>query len=150
MTRLDGHMSDPKVAVFFYGSYMSPRVLEEANLSPETLAAATLEDFEIVIRPLANLVRSEGGCVYGVLAFATHAELERLYAHAREVLGGRYVPIPVVVRTRGGDHVPAFCYVAPALERRPASNDYIDRIVDAANRHGFPASYIVHLESFRP
>ena len=68
-------MNDPKVAVFFYGSYMNPRVLEEANLSPEPLMPATLEDYEIVIRPLANLVRSDGGRVYGVLALATHAEL---------------------------------------------------------------------------
>ena len=143
-------MNDPKVAVFFYGSYMNPRVLEEANLSPEPLTPATLEDFEIVIRPLANLVRSDRGHVYGALAFATHAEHERLYAHAREVLGGNYLPFPVVVRTRGGEHVPAFCYIAPALEPRPASNDYIDRIVQPAKLHGFPTSYVAHLESFRP
>jgi hypothetical protein len=143
-------VSDPKVAVFFYGSYMNPRVLEEANLSPATFETAELDHFEIVVRPLANLVPADRGRVYGVLTFATHAELERLYAHAREVLGGNYVPFPVVVRARRGALVPALCYMAPDLAPGPASNDYIDRIIDPAKRHGFPGAYIAHLESFRP
>ncbi len=142
-------MSDPKVAVFFYGSYMNPRVLEEASLSPDSLQPATLDDFEIEIRPLANLVRADGGRAYGVVVFATHAELQRLYTHAREVLGGNYLPFPIVVRTRSGEHVPALCYIAPTLEPRPALDEYIDRIVEPAKLHGFPASYIERLESFR-
>jgi hypothetical protein len=143
-------MNDPKVAVFFYGSYMNAEVLKEARLSPERFEPTMLDRFEIVIRPLANLHRSDRGRVYGVLTFATHAELERLYAHAREVLGGDYVPFPVVVTVRSGELVPALCYLAPRLDSKPASNDYVSRIVEPARQHGFPDSYIRHLESFRP
>jgi hypothetical protein len=143
-------IGDPKVAVFFYGSYMSHRVLAEAGLFPERLEAAVLDGFDIVIRPLANLVRSDGCSVYGLLTVATHRELERLYAHARDVLGGVYLPHPVVVTTLAGQSVPALCYIAASLEPKPASSDYVDRIVGPAREHGFPASYISRLESFRP
>jgi hypothetical protein len=34
----------------------------------------------IRIEPLANLVRSEGQCVWGIVAAATHEQLRRLYA----------------------------------------------------------------------
>lgn len=75
--------------------------------------------------------------------------LDRLYAHARDVLGGDYRPHPVVVHTRQGDLVPALCYIAPAMERRRPSNDYVDRIVAPAKVHGFPEWYIERLQSFR-
>jgi hypothetical protein len=140
---------EPRVAVFFYGSYMNPRVLAEAGLVPDRFEPARLDGFDIEIRPLANLVRSEGRCVHGVLTRATHAELDRLYRHAREVLGGTYLPHPVVVQAKDGGARPALCYIAPSLAVRPAANDYVDRILAPAREHGFPAWYLKHLESFR-
>lgn len=65
------------------------------------------------IGPLANLVRSEQHTVYGILAQATHRELDRLYAHACDVLGGIYLPEAVVVHTLDGALVPALCYIRP-------------------------------------
>ena len=75
------------VWTFWYGSYMNPAVLAEVNLRPVSFDVARLDGFDIRIEPLANLVRSDGSAVYGVLAQATHEELDRLYAHARNVLG---------------------------------------------------------------
>jgi hypothetical protein len=95
-------MSAPKVWVFFYGSYINLGVLREVELVPEHWEVARLHGFDIRIQPRANLIPSDQSCVYGIVATATHAELARLYAHARGVLGEVYLPEAVVVQTLAG------------------------------------------------
>jgi cation transport regulator ChaC len=143
-------MNEPKVWTFFYGSYMNFDVLKEAHLIPELWEVARLHGFDILIQPRANLVRSEGNCVFGIIAAATHQELDRLYAHAKEVLGETYLPEAVLVETLDGKWKSALCYICPAMVPRLAANDYIDRIVKPAKEFGFPDWYIKRLESFRP
>jgi hypothetical protein len=140
----------PRVWTFFYGSYMNLDVLQEVELVPGQVEVARLSGFDILIRPLANLVRSDQHCVYGILATATHAELTRLYAHAHDVLGGTYLPEAVLTQTRAGVWRPALCYIAPMMTPTPAANDYVDRIVKPAREHGFPDWYVTRLEGFRP
>jgi hypothetical protein len=147
---LEGVMAAPRVWAFFYGSFISLDVLSKVGCIPERYEVARLGGFDIHIRPLANLVRGEQTCVYGLLATATHDELRRLYEHARDELGGTYLPEAVLVETLAGTWRPALCYLAPALEPAAASNDYIDRIVHAARMHGFPGWYVSRLEAFRP
>ena len=101
-----------RIGVFFYGSYMNLRVLADVGLRPQRHEVACLRGFDIRIAPLANVVRSERHTVYGILTAATHAELDRLYAHAREVLGGVYLPEAVIVECRDGALRPAVCYIA--------------------------------------
>jgi hypothetical protein len=137
-----------KVWAFFYGSYINLNVLKEVELVPEEYEVARLSGFDIRIQPLANLVRSDSRCVYGILSTANHDELKRLYAHAENVLGGRYLPEAVMVETLDGKLRAALCYIAPSMEPRPAANDYIDRIVGPAREYGFPSWYIERLESF--
>ena len=98
-------MSSQSVVTFFYGSYINRSVLREVELSPERFEVARLPGYDISIRPLANLVPSDEHTVYGVLATTTHAELDRLYRHAQEVLGGHYLPHPVVATTASGELV---------------------------------------------
>lgn len=141
--------SESHVAVFFYGSYMNPSVLEEVALSPSELRVARLSGFDIQISPLANLVPSDQHQVYGVLAELTHSELDRLYHHAEHVLGGRYLPFPVVTHDQEGVLMPALCYIAPELEGADAEPAYLDRILAPARRFGFPSWYLERLESFR-
>ena len=74
-------MTDPNVVIFFYGSYINLAVLREVDLVPDRVEVARLPGFDIQIRPLANLVPSDQHTVYGILATATHAEIERLYEH---------------------------------------------------------------------
>jgi hypothetical protein len=142
-------MAEPKVWVFFYGSYINFGVLREVDLVPDQWEVGQLHGFDIRIQPRANLVRSEQHSVFGILATATHAELARLYAHARDVLGELYLPEAVLVQTRTGQWRPALCYLCPAMTPRPADNAYIDRIAGPARNFGFPAWYIARLESFR-
>jgi hypothetical protein len=142
-------MTQPKVWVFFYGSYINFAVLKEVGLVPEQWEVARLYGFDIRIQPLANLVRSEQHCVYGILATASHADLERLYRHARDVLGEMYLPEAVLVQTPTGLLRPALCYICPEMASRPADNAYIERIAGPAREYGFPAWYVARLESYR-
>ena len=143
-------MPDPKVVTFFYGSYINPTVLREVDLVPERVEVARLPGFDIEIRPLANLVPSDQHTVYGILATATHAELDRLYTHAREVLGGVYLPYPVLAHASSGKSESALCYIASRMATAPASPDYVGRIVEPARKYGFPNWYIERLQSFIP
>src|SRR4029453_6399056 len=68
-------MSEPKVRVFFYGSYMNPAVLREVGIVPERFEVARLDGYDIRIAPRPNLMPSTKHCAYGVLVEATHAEL---------------------------------------------------------------------------
>jgi hypothetical protein len=142
-------MVKPQVWTFFYGSYINLDVLRQLDLVPERWEVAMLSGFDIRIQPRANLVRSDRHRVYGILATATHEELERLYDHARQVLGEVYLPEAVLAETREGTVRPALCYLSPAMEPRPADNAYLDRIVTPGRKYGFPDWYLERLERFR-
>jgi hypothetical protein len=86
----------------------------------------------------------------GIVAAATHDELTRLYAYAREVLGETYLPQAVLAETTDGAWRSALCYIAPGMEPRPPAADYVDRIVAAARALGVPRWYVERLEAFRP
>jgi cation transport regulator ChaC len=143
-------MKDTAVWVFFYGSYMNFNVLKEVNLIPQHVEVARLSGFDIQIQPRANLVRSNQHSVYGILATASHQELNRLYAHAHDVLGETYLPEAVLVETTNGQWRPAMCYIAPHMNPQKPTCDYVDRIVNPASEFKFPEWYIKRLESFRP
>jgi hypothetical protein len=143
-------MTEPRVWVFFYGSYMNLDVLREVDLVPPQWEVAKVMGFDITIAPRANLVPSEFDAVYGIVALATHRELQRLYDHARNVLGETYFPRAVLTEILDGKWRPALCYLAPEMAPRPAAADYVDRIVRPARELGFPDWYIARLESFRP
>jgi hypothetical protein len=141
-------MAEPRVPVFFYGSYMNRAVLKEAQLSPDHIEVAQLFGYDILIAPRANLIVSDRDVVYGALVWATHAELARLYAHAQDVLGETYLPHPVLVSSRDGACRPALCYLAAHMEPRPADPAYVARIVAPARELGFPQWYVERLEGF--
>ena len=134
-----------EVWTFFYGSFINLDVLKQVELVPKQVEVARLNGFDIVIRPLANLVRSNEHCVYGIVATATHAELARLYDYARDGLGGVYLPEAVVVELQDGTQRAALCYIAPDMDPQPPEGDYVERIVSAARGHGFPSWYVERL-----
>jgi hypothetical protein len=139
-------MDKPKTRVFFYGSFINRQVLAEVDLVPDCVEVARLWGFDIRIKPLANLVRSDRHSVYGIVCETTHVELNRLYG---QDWVGEYFPEPVLVETVEGRLLPALCYIAPRMKPSPAAGDYIDRIVDPAREYGFPGWYVERLERFR-
>lgn len=142
-------MTEPRVWTFFYGSYMNRAVLREVDLVPRRFEVGRLDGYDIRIAPRANLVHSSQHCVYGLLAEATHAELTRLYAHARDILGETYLPHPVLTQTLAGGWRPALCYIASSMAAGAPDGGYVDRIVGPAREFGFPEWYITRLESER-
>jgi hypothetical protein len=141
-------MAEARVWVFFYGSYMNLEILREVELVPKRWEVGRLSGFDIRIQPRANLVRSDRDCVYGVAATATDAELARLYAHARDVLGAVYLPEAVLIELPGDVWRPCLCYICPDMATRPADAAYLERIVRPARELGFPEWYVNRLESF--
>jgi hypothetical protein len=142
---------EPVVWVFFYGSYINRDVLAEVDIAPADWAVATLAGFDLVIAPRANLVRRSTSVVWGVLATATHAELDRLYRdHAQGVLGETYLPEAIVATDETGRLRPAMTYIAPAMIDRPADRAYVERIAGPAERLGFPDWYIRKIRNFAP
>jgi hypothetical protein len=139
----------PKVWTFFYGSYMNFDVLKEVEIVLEDWEVARLAGYDIRIEPRANLVRSDRDSVYGIVAAATHGELERLYAHAQDVLGELYLPFAVMVETRDGRWRPALCYLCPAMVPRPPDPAYVERIIGPAREYAFPDWYVRRLEGFQ-
>lgn len=142
-------MIEKSVKVFFYGSYINVNVLKEVNINLKTWEVAKLSGYDIKIEPRANLILSDQYCVYGIITQITHNELSRLYTHAKDILGETYLPEAVLVETKDNKLLPALCYIAPEMLAKPASNDYIDRIVNPSKEYGFPHWYISRLESFR-
>jgi hypothetical protein len=138
------------VPTFFYGSFINVDVLRGRGFVPDRIEVARLHGWDIRIRPLANLVRSERDCVYGVLASPTHSDLSRLYAYAKDVLRGAYLPEAVLVETLDGARQPALCYLAQEMPDAPPTAEYVDRIVRPARDLGFPAWYVERLERFKP
>jgi hypothetical protein len=140
---------EPRVWVFFYGSYMNFDVLAEVGYRPERWEVASLAGFDLAIAPRANLVRSERGVVWGINATATHAELDRLYtAHAKALLGETYLPEAVLTQSAEGILRPATTYICPHMVARPADAAYVERIATPARRLGFPDWYVARIEAF--
>ena len=139
-------MPQKSVWVFFYGSFIDLDVLKRADVVVEQFEVARLSGFDVEIKPLANLVRSEQHCVYGIVAATTHQELRGLYSQ-RWV--SSYLPEEVLVETLDGKWRAALCYVAPELAAEPPAEEYVENIVRAARKYGFPDWYIDRLERSR-
>jgi gamma-glutamyl AIG2-like cyclotransferase len=152
LKKLFGMVNNPRpaVATFFYGSYMNPDVLREVEIDLRAPQVARLSGYELTIRPRANLTRSDRHVAWGVVAELDHRELERLYAHASDVLGECYLPEAVLVEHEGGRFRPALCYLCHSMVPRPAETAYVERVAAPARALALPAWYIAHIESFAP
>ena len=140
-------MSEWKVRVFFYGSFINRDVLAKGGFIPEKIEAARLCGFDILIETLATLTRSDRHCVYGIVCEATHDELRSLYG--QQWLGGAYLPEAVLVEMHGGLLAPALCFIAPTRPPARPAGDYLDWIIRPAREYGFPDWYVARLEAFR-
>jgi len=129
---------------------MDLEVLRAVDYIPEKVEVSKLSGFDIVIGPLANLVRSDQHCVYGILATGTHEELDRLYGrYVLDKLGAVYLPEAVLCEKGDGSLIPALCYINPEMEPAPTTDEYLNKITEPASAFGFPNWYIQRLEEFR-
>lgn len=143
-------MDQRKVWVFFYGSYINFKVLNDIGFKPDVYEVARLDGFDIEIEPIVNLYPSDKDCIYGIVTQATHADLDLLYEHARKKLGGNYLPEAVLVKTENDKWRPSLCFIANSLPKKLPTDAYLDTMVESAKEYGFPTWYIEKIETFRP
>jgi hypothetical protein len=136
-----------KVWTFFYGSFMNPEVLAQADVHPTQMQMGRVDGWRLDIAPRATLTPASDSCVYGILAQLTHPELDKLYA--KDWFGfGSYLPEAVLVTLAAARPVPAMCYVAWRTEGGKPSAEYLEKMLSIARKHAFPEEYIRHIESF--
>ena len=135
-----------RVAAFFYGSFMRREVMALAGFEPKAIEVAILRGYDIDFDPHANVFRSEEHSICGVLVYPSHEELDKMYTRAGV---GIFLPEAVIVETNDNRHLPAMCYMPPARGTKPADLAYVGRIIEAAQKHGFPSWYVNRLESLR-
>ena len=124
-------------------------MLAEVDLRPRRVEVARLHGRRFSISPLARIDPDGMASCWGIVADASHAELERLYVeHARGTLGGTYLPEAVLVETAAGGWRSALTYVQSRMTPAAPAPEYVRRIAGAARNLGFPAPYVSHIESF--
>ncbi len=145
---------------FAHGSNMSQRQMKERCKEGKfkTLGRAFLKGYRLVFDgysitregPVANLVPSEGGIVWGVLYEVSEKCLEELDGH-EGVGSGAYKRVKVEVHSEDGKSFMAYTYLREPLEEGKPSRKYIKTLLEGAEAVGLPEEYVnkyirVHLE----
>ena len=130
----------PPVTVFFYGSFMNPRVLAQAGVVPTGLERAQLLDFRLRLDPTATLVPAPGEEVWGVVGLVRHSDLSALYTD--DWFGyGVYLPQAVLLNV-ADQPTPALTYIRWDLSEGKPSHDYVQALLEVAEEFEFPDTYI--------
>jgi hypothetical protein len=134
--------------VFFYGTFMSAKILRDRGINCETTIPAKLNGYELSIRPRVNLKKKESCVSYGGLAHISHQDISRLYSHLNDKFGINYYPYPVITELVDGSVKPALCYISFDIQDSPADPDYVNELASCATELEAPEAYIGHIKSF--
>ena len=134
-----------EIRVFFYGSFMSTKVLRLKGLVPRRTVAARLSGWALVFQPMANVVPAPADEVYGMITTLDRVTLA--HAYVGDPLE-TYAPRIVDVHSLEGAAEAVACYVAPPGQPTTPAGDYLAVLVEAAQDHGLPPSWIERLRSY--
>src|SRR2546426_11825201 len=135
-------LTSDSLQVFFYGSFMDTEVLRNLGVVPKKVETAELKNWSIIFSPLATIVRSEGDSVYGTIAELSQDQVRMLYT--RDDLK-HYNPVDITVATKRSKGVSAQCYISKPSTGQNPSEEYLRRVIQAAERLGFPPVYLARL-----
>jgi hypothetical protein len=131
------------MAVFFYGLFMDPQVLERKGVRATDPKVARLEGYRLRIAARATLARDPAETVYGILTHVPADDLRRLYADASV---RDYRPEAVRVTLGDGQGVEAVCYtLPPPVERFEPNPTYAAELYSLASRLGLPEDYLAKI-----
>jgi gamma-glutamylcyclotransferase len=137
-----------KVIYFAYGSNMSTKKIRDVVPSAKPIGQARLEGYRLVFNKKsvdgsskANLIRSAGDKVWGVLYEMDEGELKRL-----DRSEGGYLRKFLEVIANAGGPVKAFAYLSSKLTNSLPYHWYKRLVVDGAREHNLPAAYVDVLE----
>lgn len=137
-----------KAWVFFYGTFMSARVLREHGIDCDQTFAAKLNGYEISIRPRVNLKPKSGSAVYGGLALVNHEALAALYDGLRRDFKLVYNPYAVMAELPDGTMRPALCFISSHVPDADPDPSYIHELAECAREMLAPESYIKLIKSY--
>ena len=143
-----GTLSMENVWVFFYGTFMSAKILREYGINCEATIPAKLNGYELSIRPRVNLKKNESCVSYGGLAHISHQDISRLYSDLNDKFGITYYPYPVIAELADGSLKPALCYISFDIRDSLADPDYVNKLARCATGLEAPEAYIGHIKSF--
>jgi len=137
-----------KVIYFAYGSNMLTSKIKEVAPSAKAMGRAKLENYRLAVNKKsvdgsskANLTKSAGDAVWGVLYEMDEGDLNRL-----DRSEGGYLRISIEVKANESGQVKAFVYLSSKLTNSLPYHWYKRLIVDGAREHNLPAAYIDFLE----
>ena len=136
--------TEKRIAAFFYGSFIRKDVMALGGFYPQQIEVAKLSGYDIAFDPHANIFHSDQHAICGILVYPSHQELSKLYA--RDGVGV-FLPEAVLVETSDHKLVPAMCYVPPARGSQSADLVYVEKLIESAKEHGFPAWYLSRLQN---
>jgi AIG2 family protein len=131
-----------ELRVFFYGSFMNTKVLEEKGVAPRATAAARLNDWALVFQPMANVIPASGEEVYGMVTTVDRESLENAY---RGDPLETYEPRDVEVERLDGVTEAVCCYSAPRANETKPSAGYLELLIEAAREHALPDFWMERL-----
>jgi hypothetical protein len=134
-----------KIATLFYGSFIRPDVMRQAGFEPESIEVAKLSGYDICFDPHANIFPADQNSIFGILAYPTHADLDKLY---RRDGVGLFLPEAVMVETKNNRFLPTLCFIPPKRNDTLPDLAYVDLIINAGRQHGFPEWYLKRLGMF--
>ena len=137
-----------KVWVFFYGTFMSARILREYGIECEETIPAKLNGYELSISPRVNLKKNDACVSYGGLAHISHQDISRLYGDLITKFGITYNPYPVIAELANSNFKPALCYISSDIEKSSADSAYVEEMVQCAIELEAPEAYVRHIKSF--
>ena len=136
------------VWIFFYGTFMSAKILRKYGINCEQTTPARLNGYELSIRPRVNLKKNADVVVYGGLAHISHKDIDSLYGNLKDNFAIIYNPYPVITELSDGSFMPALCYVSPDIQDAPADPDYVKELAQCAIEMKTPEVYVRHIRSF--
>jgi hypothetical protein len=138
-----------KVWVFFYGTFMSARILKEHGICCDKTFSAKLSGYSLSIQPRVNLIKNQEATSFGGLALIEQEELANLYESVQKKFGHVYYPFPVLAEMPDGLLRSALCYISEEFSCGDPESTYIDEMAQCAREMNAPESYILHIESLR-
>jgi hypothetical protein len=137
-----------KVWVFFYGTFMSAKILKQHGIDCDKTHPAKISGYLLTIRPRVNLSKRPETNTYGGLALVVHDELENLYTTVKEKFGQTYFPYPVLAEMPDGLIRQALCFISEVFDCGTPEPSYIEEMIKCAKEMNAPESYISHIASF--
>lgn len=131
-----------KVWVFFYGTFMSARVLREHGIACDQTFPAKLNGYALSIRPRVNLKTKSESAVYGGLALVSHEALSVLYDGLRQNFKIVYNPYAVIAELPDGTMRPTLCFISSDIPDSDPDPSYVHELSECAKEMQAPNDYI--------